>query len=138
MFSKTEMSEVLTEIMKMDPNFTQEGFMLDCQNDIIPNVLEGIVRGDLDILQDWCHEGAFNVLAHPIRTAHAANYIIDNKELLVLTLGEGKLLGLALGSLEGIGGLTSAGLGGGQLSLKLADLALELGHGGLSSLEGSI
>merc|ERR1719323_2838272 len=58
--------------------------------------------------------------------------------LLVLTLGEGELLGLALGSLEGLGGLTSAGLGGGQLSLELADLALELGHGGLASLKGSI
>jgi len=94
MFSKTEMSEVLTEIMKMDPNFTQEGFMLDCQNDIIPNVLEGIVRGDLEILQDWCHEGAFNVLAHPIRTAHAANYIIDNKVLDVnhLDIAAGKMM----------------------------------------------
>merc|ERR1711878_17389 len=40
--------------------------------------------------------------------------------LLVLTLGEGQLLGLALGPLEGLGGLTSAALGGGQLSLQLA------------------
>merc|ERR1719400_859431 len=58
--------------------------------------------------------------------------------LLVLTLGEGELLGLALGSLEGLGGLSSAGLGGGQVSLKLADLALKLGHGGLASLEGGV
>ena len=39
-FSKTEMSEVLTEITKMDPNFDKEQFILDCKNDVIPNVLE--------------------------------------------------------------------------------------------------
>ena len=40
MFSKTEMSEVLTEIVKMDPNFDKEIFINDCKTDIIPNVLE--------------------------------------------------------------------------------------------------
>merc|ERR1712154_466144 len=58
--------------------------------------------------------------------------------LLVLTLGEGQLLGLALSPLEGLGSLTCAGLGGGQLSFELTDLALELGHGGLASLESSV
>merc|ERR1719418_71581 len=58
--------------------------------------------------------------------------------LLVLALGEGQLLGLALSPLEGLGGLTSAALGGGQLSLQLADLALQLGHGGLASLQSSV
>merc|ERR550517_205410 len=52
--------------------------------------------------------------------------------LLVLSLGEVELLGLALGPLEGLGGLASAGLGGGQLGLQLTDLALHLGHGGLA------
>merc|ERR1719445_1637520 len=58
--------------------------------------------------------------------------------LLVLTLGEGELLCLALGSLVSLGGLASAGLGGGKLSLELTDLALELGHGGLAGLQGNI
>ena len=56
MFSKTEMSEVLTEICKMDPNFDKELFIRDCRDDIIPNVLEAMIRGDLEILEDWCHE----------------------------------------------------------------------------------
>ena len=34
------MSEVLTEVVKMDPNFDREQFIKDCQSDIIPNVLE--------------------------------------------------------------------------------------------------
>lgn len=56
MFSKTEMSEVLTEICKMDPQFDKELFIRDCRDDIIPNVLEAIVRGDLEILESWCYE----------------------------------------------------------------------------------
>merc|ERR1719158_2169848 len=58
--------------------------------------------------------------------------------LLVLTLGKGKFLGLALGSLVSLGGLSSARLGGGKLGLELTDLALQLGHGRLARLQGNI
>lgn len=40
LFSKTEMSEVLTEILRVDPAFDKERFLQQCENDIIPNVLE--------------------------------------------------------------------------------------------------
>ena len=60
-FSKTEMSEVLTEICKMDPSFDMELFIRECRDDIIPNVLEAILRGDLEILEDWCHEAVRRV-----------------------------------------------------------------------------
>ena len=42
-FTKTEMSEVLTEVVKMDPTFTQERFIQDCRTVYIPNILEVIV-----------------------------------------------------------------------------------------------
>ena len=40
MFTKTEMSEVLTEICKCDPNFDKENFIRMCEREIIPNILE--------------------------------------------------------------------------------------------------
>ena len=40
LFSKTEMSEVLTEILKADPSFDKDSFLKQCERDIIPNVLE--------------------------------------------------------------------------------------------------
>lgn len=40
MFQKTELSEVLTEIVKMDPNFDKEQFIKECEQEIIPNILE--------------------------------------------------------------------------------------------------
>ena len=36
----TELSQVLTEIVKMDPNFEKEQFLRDCEQDFIPNILE--------------------------------------------------------------------------------------------------
>ncbi|XP_057566150.1 mitochondrial import inner membrane translocase subunit TIM44 isoform X2 [Hippopotamus amphibius kiboko] len=56
LFSKTEMSEVLTEILRVDPAFDKDRFLQQCENDIIPNVLEAMISGELDILKDWCYE----------------------------------------------------------------------------------
>lgn len=44
MFAKTEMSQVLTEIIKMDSDFTKEEFLRLCQFDFIPNILEVILK----------------------------------------------------------------------------------------------
>ncbi|XP_050401166.1 mitochondrial import inner membrane translocase subunit TIM44 [Patella vulgata] len=81
MFSKTEMSEVLTEICKIDPSFEKERFVRMCEKEIIPNVLEAIIRGDLEVLKDWCHEAPYNTLAHPIKAAKQAGYRFDSKIL---------------------------------------------------------
>lgn len=83
LFSKTEMSEVLTEILKVDPSFDKDSFLKQCERDIIPNILEvclnpsahaylieccarshtwacvlsqAMIRGELEVLKDWCYE----------------------------------------------------------------------------------
>ncbi|XP_026730508.1 mitochondrial import inner membrane translocase subunit TIM44 [Trichoplusia ni] len=80
-FEKTELSKTLTEICKIDPNFTAQKFLEDCANDIIPNILEAMVRGDLVILKDWCYEGVFNILATPIKQCKQYGYHLDSKIL---------------------------------------------------------
>ena len=55
-FSKTELSEVLTEICKVDPHFDKHQFLKECETDIIPNILESMLQGNLEILKDWCYE----------------------------------------------------------------------------------
>lgn len=69
LFSKTELSEVLTEISKIDPSFDKEVFLRQCHDEFIPNLLEAMMHGDLDILRDWCYDGPFNVLSTPIKQA---------------------------------------------------------------------
>lgn len=39
-FSKTELSDVLTEILRVDPTFDKDRFLHQCETDIIPNILE--------------------------------------------------------------------------------------------------
>ena len=80
-FTRTELSETLTEICKMDPNFEKEQFLKDCEQDIIPNILEAIVRGELEVLEDWCYEAPFNVLATPLRQAKQMGYVLTSQVL---------------------------------------------------------
>lgn len=80
-FQKTELSETLTEICKIDPTFEAKKFLEDCENDIIPNILEAMVRGDLEILKDWCYEGVFNIISTPLKQAKQIGYYLDSKIL---------------------------------------------------------
>ena len=49
LFQRTELSEVLTEINKLDPTFEKESFLRYCEKEIIPNVLESMCRQDLEV-----------------------------------------------------------------------------------------
>ncbi|CAH8524123.1 unnamed protein product [Dicrocoelium dendriticum] len=63
--SNNELRTVLDEITKIDSRFDTESFLRYCRFVVIPNVLEAIVRGDLEILKDWCYEAPYNILATP-------------------------------------------------------------------------
>jgi mitochondrial import inner membrane translocase subunit TIM44 len=94
MFSKTELSETLTEICKVDPNFDEKKFLRECENDIIPNILEAMVRGNLDILKDWCFESTFSIIGTPIAAAQKLGYFLDSKVLDIenVDLAMGKVM----------------------------------------------
>ncbi|CAH1159741.1 unnamed protein product [Phaedon cochleariae] len=81
LFQKTELSETLTEICKIDTTFDAKRFLKQCETDIIPNILEAMTRGDLEILKDWCHEGPYNLFAIPIQEAYKKGYKIESKIL---------------------------------------------------------
>jgi import inner membrane translocase subunit TIM44 len=65
----------------MDPNFCKEAFLKECERDLIPNILEAFVRGDLAILEDWCYEAPFNIMATPIRQAIQLGYTFHSQIL---------------------------------------------------------
>ncbi|KAJ0064979.1 hypothetical protein NL108_000944, partial [Boleophthalmus pectinirostris] len=94
LFSKTEMSEVLTEILKVDPNFDKDTFLKQCERDIIPNILEAMIRGELEILKDWCYEATYSQLAHPIQQAKAMGLQFHSKILDIdnVDLAMGKMM----------------------------------------------
>lgn len=94
LFSKTELSEVLTEIVKADPTFDKETFLKQCEKDIIPNILEAMIRGELDVLKDWCYEATYSQLAHPIQQARALGLLFQSKVLDIdnIDLAVGKMM----------------------------------------------
>ncbi|KAF4522027.1 hypothetical protein B566_EDAN010904 [Ephemera danica] len=94
LFQKTELSEVLTEICKSDPSFDKVEFLKQCETDIIPNILEAMVQGNLEILKDWCHEAPYNVLATPIKQGQALGMQFCSKILDVdsVDLAMGKMM----------------------------------------------
>ncbi|XP_057345678.1 mitochondrial import inner membrane translocase subunit TIM44 isoform X2 [Manis pentadactyla] len=94
LFSKTEMSEVLTEILRVDPAFDKDRFLRQCEKDIIPNVLEAMICGELDILKDWCYEATYSQLAHPIQQAKALGLQFHSRVLDIdnVDLAMGKMM----------------------------------------------
>ena len=94
LFQTTDLSNVLTEICKVDPSFDIHTFMLDCEKFIIPTILEAMCQSRLDVLSDWCHEPVFKVLSHPIQEAQKLGLKINTRilDLQNMELAMGKMM----------------------------------------------
>lgn len=80
--AKSEVSEVLTEIAKVDPTFDKHDWLRFCEKEVIPNILEAFIRADLDVLKDWCHELAFNVMANSIKEYQKIGFFTNDSRVL--------------------------------------------------------
>lgn len=81
MFESTELSKVYTEILKMDPNFDKVQFVRTLERQIIPTILEAMIRPELEILRDWMYEAPYNVLSTPIIQGLKDGLRFDSKVL---------------------------------------------------------
>uniref|UniRef100_A0A5S6Q9Z2 Mitochondrial import inner membrane translocase subunit TIM44 n=1 Tax=Trichuris muris TaxID=70415 RepID=A0A5S6Q9Z2_TRIMR len=77
LFHVNNISDVSTEICKVEPEFTVAKFCKQCQTDIIPNVLEAVFRGELDIVKDWCTDAAYAQLTHYFAECKRSGYIVQ-------------------------------------------------------------
>uniref|UniRef100_A0A8I3WTF0 Tim44-like domain-containing protein n=1 Tax=Callithrix jacchus TaxID=9483 RepID=A0A8I3WTF0_CALJA len=91
LFSKTEMSEVLMEILRVDLAFVKDQFLKQYENDIIPSVLEAMISGELTF---WCYEATYSQLAHPIQQAKALGLQFHSRILDIdkVDLAMGKMM----------------------------------------------
>jgi len=94
LFQTTDLSNVLTEICRVDPNFEINDFLKDCEKFIIPTILEAMCRGRADILSDWCHEAVFNVLIQPQKEAEKLGLKMYSRilDLQNIELAMGKMM----------------------------------------------
>ena len=93
-FQQSELSEVLTEICKIDPNFNTNEFLSECEHFIIPNILEAMVRPDLKILHDWCYERTYSVIANQIQQMKALGHQMESKviDVALVDIVMGKMM----------------------------------------------
>jgi len=93
MFQRTDLSNVLTEICKVDQSFDLNAFTIDCEKFIIPTILESMSQSRLDILSDWCGEAVYNVLTKPLQDAQKLGLKINSRilDLQNLELAMGKM-----------------------------------------------
>lgn len=80
-FSQSDTAKTMAEITRIDPQFNKDSFLKECEFEIIPAVLEAFLKGDLDILKDWCHEPAYNVLAAQIEQTRQLGQKLEAKIL---------------------------------------------------------
>lgn len=62
-FQNTEVSQVMTEITKIEPDFSAQSFLSFCRKDVIPNILEAMSQKNKEIVKDWCTE-AVSISTH--------------------------------------------------------------------------
>uniref|UniRef100_A0A1I7X7V1 Tim44 domain-containing protein n=1 Tax=Heterorhabditis bacteriophora TaxID=37862 RepID=A0A1I7X7V1_HETBA len=79
---QNEVSEVLTEIAKIDSSFDKTEWLRFCEKEVIPNVLEAFIQGDLDVLQDWCHERAFVALSSVIKEYQKIKFSTSDSRII--------------------------------------------------------
>lgn len=75
----TEISKIMTEVAKIEPNFSAVDFIKFCQYDVIPNVLEGIAQGKYEIVKDWCSEAPYTQMMFPVEQAEKLQCSYDLK-----------------------------------------------------------
>ena len=69
----------MTEIERIQPGFSLQGFLDICRYDIVPNLLEAIATGNEEIVKDWCSEAVSYVFVNfcCIAALHQVHYFIE-------------------------------------------------------------
>jgi len=93
--SRNEVAEVLSEIAKIDPKFEKHEWLKTCEIKIVPNILEAFIRGDLAVLEDWCYERAYNVIANAIKENQKVGFSSADSQIIDISkmeLVSGKMM----------------------------------------------
>jgi len=53
---RSEISQVMTALKELDPQFDIHRWLRYCQTEVIPVILDAQLQRDHDILGDWCSE----------------------------------------------------------------------------------
>jgi len=63
-FDETETAKVTKWVKEMDPSFTQESFLKELREYIVPELVDAYVNGDQPTLKHWCSEAVSYSFSH--------------------------------------------------------------------------
>ncbi|GAA5961943.1 hypothetical protein JCM21900_001156 [Sporobolomyces salmonicolor] len=85
-FDETETAKVTRWVKEMDPTFTQEGFLRELREYIVPELVDAYVNGDQSTLKQWCSEATFNVLVATLQNSIGPSMISESRVLDIRNL----------------------------------------------------
>ncbi|GAA5961807.1 hypothetical protein JCM8115_001426 [Rhodotorula mucilaginosa] len=85
-FDETETAKVTKWVKEMDPTFTQESFLRELREYIVPELVDAYVNGDQPILKQWCSEATYNVLVATLQGSIGPSLISESRVLDIRNL----------------------------------------------------
>ncbi|KAJ3062348.1 protein translocase subunit [Podochytrium sp. JEL0797] len=80
-FDETEEAKCISAFRMVDPGFRKEEFLAEMAQFVIPEILEGNLKGNLIPIKKWCNEKVFAELSASITQQRASNLVSDCKLL---------------------------------------------------------
>ncbi|GAA5981373.1 hypothetical protein JCM11641_005298 [Rhodosporidiobolus odoratus] len=85
-FDETETAKVTKWVKEMDPSFTQESFLRELREYIVPELVDAYVNADQPTLKQWCSEATFNVLVATLQNSISPSLISESRVLDIRNL----------------------------------------------------
>ncbi|GAA5866310.1 hypothetical protein JCM8547_000735 [Rhodosporidiobolus lusitaniae] len=85
-FDETETAKVAKWVKEMDPSFTQESFLRELRDYIVPELVDAYVNADQPTLRQWCSEATFNVLVATLQNSIGPSLISESRVLDIRNL----------------------------------------------------
>ncbi|KAI9340489.1 hypothetical protein BDR26DRAFT_911686 [Obelidium mucronatum] len=80
-FDETEEAKCITAFRMVDPGFRKEEFLAEMAQFVIPEILEGNLKGNLVPIKKWCNEKVFAEISASVGQQRVANLVSDCKLL---------------------------------------------------------
>ncbi|ORY45668.1 hypothetical protein BCR33DRAFT_765459 [Rhizoclosmatium globosum] len=80
-FDETEEAKCISAFRLVDPSFRKEEFLAEMAQFVIPEILEGNLKGNLAPIKKWCNEKVFAEISAVIGQQRIANLVSDCKLL---------------------------------------------------------
>ncbi|BGP41550.1 protein translocase subunit [Rhodotorula kratochvilovae] len=86
LFDETETAKVTRWVRDMDPTFTQESFLRELREYIVPELVDAYVNADQPTLRQWCSEATFNVLVATLQGSIGPSLMSESRVLDIRNL----------------------------------------------------